>query len=66
MEADRMLMRDQLEEDDEFVILREHFSSSAKKAAGQTGRKSGCSGLSAKTRGQTTSGRKQLRRQVCN
>ena len=66
MEADRMLMRDHLEEDDEFVIPREHFSSSAKKAAGQTGRVSGCSGLSAKTCGQTASGGKQLRSQVCN
>ena len=48
------------------MIPREHFSSSAKKAAGQTGGKSGCSGLSAKTRGQTASGGKQLRSQVCN
>ena len=40
MEADRMLTRDQLEEEDAFVTPREHFSSSGRKAIGPGGRKS--------------------------
>ncbi|XP_063939410.1 uncharacterized protein LOC135148373 isoform X2 [Daucus carota subsp. sativus] len=60
LEANRMMMRDQLEDDDAFVTPREQFSNSGRKETEQSGRKMGSYVLPRKARGQmASSGNKQ-------
>ena len=64
MEADQLRWTASDEVDDDFMTPLECFDSSGKKAAGQAGRKAGCSSLSEKSRVSTASIVKRLRIKV--
>ncbi|WOG92551.1 hypothetical protein DCAR_0311823 [Daucus carota subsp. sativus] len=64
LEANRMMTRDQLEDDDAFVTSREQFSNSGRKETGKSGRNMGSYVLPRKARGQMASSGKKMQSQV--
>ena len=66
LEANRMMTRDQLEDDDAFVTSREQFSNSGRKETGKSGRNMGSYVLPRKARGQMASSGKKMQSQVRN
>ena len=65
-EEDRMLTRDQVEDDDAFVTPREQFSASGRKETKHSGRKLESYVMPRKTRGQMASSVEKIQSQVCN